>query len=323
MCKLEKSFSFAFMFKISLVLLILTVLLISCSPNSNEKQETPTSGEISIAVDVSYQPIIQSSIQVFESTYPKAKIHAYYVSESKAMDLLVKDSVRVAIVPRLYNEEETRYFENIKIKPRATQIAVDAIAFIVHKENPDTAISYESIKKVLSGKITSWKDLGRNKNRKDSITIVFDHPGSSIVAYVLDSINKNEPLPKNSYSAHTNEKVIDYVSQNKSAIGLIPLAWIADLEDSTANKFLSKIEVVHVIGNDGEYRRPYLYYLQNSEYQFLRNVYALSREAKAGLGTGFVSFLAGKEGQRLIYKADLLPVHKPIRLVELQTRNLQ
>ncbi len=304
------------------VLLIFVFILISCN-NSSQSNETATSGKISIAIDVSYQPVLESAIQVFETSYPKAKIKAYYVSEYEAMDLLVKDSVRVAIVPRLYNEEETKYFENIKIKPRATQIAVDAIAFIVHKENPDTAISYETMKQILSGKVSTWKDIGKNKNRKDSITLVFDNPGSSIVGYVLDSINKNEPLPKNSFSASTNEKVIDYVSQNKSAMGLIPLAWIADMEDSTANKFLSKIEVVHIIGEDKEYRRPYLFYLQNGEYPFIRNVYALSREAKMGLGTGFVSFLAGKEGQRLIYKADLLPVHKPIRLVELKTGNLQ
>ncbi|GIV42955.1 MAG: phosphate ABC transporter substrate-binding protein [Bacteroidia bacterium] len=305
------------------LLLILFIVSLFMACNNSSSNETATSGEIAIAVDASFQPVLQSAIQVFEATYPKAKIKAFYVSESEAMDLLVKDSVRVAIVPRLYNEEETQYFENIKIKPRATQIAVEAIAFIVHKENPDTAIAYETIRQILSGKITTWKEIGKNPTRKDSITLVFDHPGSSIVSYVLDSINKNQPLPQNAFSASTNEKVIDYVSQNKSAMGLIPLAWIADMEDSTANKFLSKIEVVHIIGEDKEYRRPYLYYLKNGEYPFIRNVYALSREAKVGLGTGFVSFLAGKEGQRLIYKADLLPVNKPIRLVELQTRNLQ
>lgn len=311
------------MIKIYSTLFILIYFLLSCNNNSSQSQETATSGEIAIAVDVSYQPVIESAIQVFESTYPKAKIKAYYVSETEAMDLLVKDSVRVAIVPRLYNEEETKYFENIKIKPRATQIAVEAIAFIVHKQNSDTAISYETLKNILSGKIKTWKEIGKNKNRTDSIHLVFDHPGSSIVGYILDSVNQNTPLPPNAFSAKTNEKVIDYVSQNKSALGLIPLAWIADLEDSTANKFLSQIEVVHIIGKDKEYRRPYLYYLQNGEYPFIRNVYALSREAKLGLGTGFVSFLAGKEGQRLIYKADLLPVNKPIRLVEIQSKNLQ
>lgn len=305
-----------------LILFVSILIIISCNNSSTQSQDSPTSGSISIAVDVSYQPVIESAIQVFEATYPKAKIKAFYVSESEAMDLLVKDSVRVAIVPRLYNEEETQYFENIKIKPRATQIAVEGIAFIVHKQNPDTAISYETIKQILTGKITTWKEIGKNKNRQDSIKLVFDHPGSSIVSYVLDTINKGIPLPKNSFSANGNDRVIDYVYENKSALGLIPLAWIADMEDSTANKFLSKIEVVHIIGEDKEYRRPYLYYLQNGEYPFIRKVYALSREARTGLGTGFVSFLAGKEGQRLIYKADLLPVHKPIRLVELHAKNL-
>lgn len=305
-----------------LILLIIKGVMVGCSGGQTGNEETPTSGEIYIAVDNSYKPILQSAIQVFESNYPKAKIHALYVSEAQAVDLLVKDSVRLAIVPRLYNEEEKKFFENIKIKPRATQIAVEGLAFIVHKQNPDTAIAYDKMLEILSGELTTWNKIGKNPTRKDSIMLVFDDPGSSLVSYVLDSINKGKPLPKRSFSAKTNEAVIQYISENKSALGIIPLAWISDPEDSTANKFLSTVEVVHIIGNDGEFRRPYLYYLQKREYPFIRDVFVLSREAKNGLGTGFVAFLAGKEGQRLIYKADLLPVNRPIRLIELQSKDL-
>jgi phosphate transport system substrate-binding protein len=44
----------------------------------------------------------------------------------------------------------------------------------------------------------------------------------------------------------------------------------------------------------------------------------ISREGRAGLGTGFVSFVAGDAGQRIIRMAGLLPATMPVRLIKTE-----
>src|SRR5688572_13522500 len=57
--------------------------------------DTPTAGSIKIAVDESLRPLLDSQINVFESIYFNADLGVSYTSEAEAIDLLLKDSVRL------------------------------------------------------------------------------------------------------------------------------------------------------------------------------------------------------------------------------------
>lgn len=72
---------------------------------------------ISIAADESFEPIIQEEIDVFESLYPLAGIVPRYTTEVEAINLLLKDSVRLAIATRTLTEEEMNSFHSRKFFP--------------------------------------------------------------------------------------------------------------------------------------------------------------------------------------------------------------
>ena len=55
----------------------------------------------------------------------------------------------------------------------------------------------------------------------------------------------------------------------------------------------------------------------------IRTWYIVSREARAGLGTGLASFLASERGQRIILKSGLVPATMPVRLVEIRSEQIQ
>jgi phosphate transport system substrate-binding protein len=44
----------------------------------------------------------------------------------------------------------------------------------------------------------------------------------------------------------------------------------------------------------------------------------ICREPYSGLGTGFVSFVAGDQGQRIILKSGLVPATMPVRLIQVK-----
>jgi phosphate transport system substrate-binding protein len=43
-----------------------------------------------------------------------------------------------------------------------------------------------------------------------------------------------------------------------------------------------------------------------------------SRESFTGLGSGFVSFVSGEKGQRIILKSGLVPATMPIRIIQVK-----
>ena len=44
----------------------------------------------------------------------------------------------------------------------------------------------------------------------------------------------------------------------------------------------------------------------------------INRETFAGLGSGFISFVAGEKGQRIILKSGIVPAAMPIRLIQIK-----
>ena len=279
--------------------------------------DTPTSGHVKIAVDESLRPLIEAEIATFEGLYTRADIEPFYLPEAEAIAALMEDSVKVAVVTRRYTQEEKDYFKNIKITPTERDVAISAIALIVHRDNPDTLIDMNQFRALMEGKISFWSELG-SKN-KAGIEIVFDNPNSGLIRHIKDSVVQVDKLPPNVFAVHNNEAVIEHVSENKNALGLIGLEWISDKDDSTSNTFLNKIRVMSV-ADDSTHFKPYQAYLALKYYPLSRRVTILSREARSGLGSGFMAFVGSERGQRIVLKAGLLPATMPLRLVEIHSR---
>lgn len=95
--------------KKKLMLYLLCMLTFSAcnSSGKNGKEETLYSGEIRIAVDESFKPIMEEELQVYQALTPEASITPVYCSEVEAVNLLLKDSVRLAITNRRLTEKES------------------------------------------------------------------------------------------------------------------------------------------------------------------------------------------------------------------------
>ena len=306
---------------VRLAICILIVLeFASCSSNT-KPLDTPTTGEITISVDETFSPVADSEVSVFNSLYKYAKILPRYVSETQAFQDLINDSARLIIVSRNLKANEKKFFENIKITPRILKVAIDGLALIVNKENTDTAISYAKMKDVFGGRITQWKEVNSGSKLSD-IQIIFDNKNSSTARYVKEIINNNDSLPKNCFAVNTNAEVIEYVSKNKNAMGIIGVNWISDGDDPVSKGFLNKIKVMAVAPPDtakgsGNFYQPYQAYLAKEIYPLRKEIFIISREARSGLGTGFASFVASDKGQRIILKSGLLPATMPVRIIQL------
>ena len=300
---------------------------VSCNQNQNgEPEDTPTSGKINITADETFKPIIDSEITVFESIYKYASIKVSYKPEEKAFEDLLNDSARIIIVTRELTSNEKKHFEDIKLFPRKTKIAYDAVTLLTNNANKDSQFTDEQVKKIISGEISNWNQVNP-KSPNTPIQIVFDNKNSGTIRYLKEYAGiKN--LPKNSFAEDSSNAVIDYVSKNKNALGVIGVTWVSDRSDTTMLSFIKKVHIDEISPPDssegrGEYYKPFQAYIATRYYPLWRTVYIISREARAGLGTGFASFVAADNGQKIIMRAGLVPASMPVRLVELRNQNFQ
>jgi phosphate transport system substrate-binding protein len=288
--------------KLISLLAIIVSFNISCgggSDASNEPPDTREEGTIHISADESFQPVIDSQIRVFESSYPKAKIIVHYKPEAECLKDFAVDSIRMVIATRGYTEAEENFItDSMKVLPKKMTVAYDAIAVIVNPASADSMFTMTEIKDLLKG------------NLKKSLVPVFDGvQATSTVRFMIDSVLKGGQLGSHVVAARSSEGVIDYVSKNQNAVGFIGVSWIGNPQDSLQRSFLEKIKVAHIESTDrpGGYVQPYQANIYARRYPMVRDLVYTLKEKHVGLGNGFANFLSGQRGQLVFRRAFLVP----------------
>lgn len=294
-------------------------LMMSCG-NYDKNKESISSGTLKIGIDESYSLMMDAEMDIFNVNYPYAQLFPQYLPETEVINLLLKDSIQAAIINRPLSEEELKMFEAKKRFPESTRIAVDGVAFITHPSRKDLNLTTDQVKGIMSGAIENWNRIQQKGNK---ISVVLDNKASCNARFIRQEFLQNNPIPNNFFATEKNEDVIEYVSKNEDAIGVISVSWISDRDDSTSLSFLNKI---HVVGIKNEYnqtqagqaRLPFQAYILDQSYPYRRDVYVIRTGLKGTLGTGFASFLAGEKGQLIIHKMGMVAAKAPVRTIKIK-----
>ena len=296
-----------------LVGLTLTLgLLWSChNKPKNGRTDTYSSGTMTFVSDESFSPIIEEAREVFEHTYPQATIKPIYTNELDGINMLMERKVWLTVASKRLRESQMKNLKDRKYVARCIPIAYDGLALIVNNENPDTCISIKDIKRVLTGEVTKWSEVYPNSKLGD-FDVVFDNAKSSTVHFCIDSILGGKPINSPKVEAvKKSAEVINYVSAHKNAIGIIGSNWLNDARDSTNVTFKKNIRVVSVSRLDEATPmnswKPYQFYIYNGNYPLVRTIYAICTDPRQGLPWGFCNFLQSPIGQKIFFKAGLLP----------------
>ena len=282
----------------------------SCKQNAQQtKLNQFTSNTARMIVDESFKPIVDEELYIFKTVDNHANPSILYAPENTAVNLLLDDSARVALLSRDLDESEYKELKTRNLKPIIDQFAIDAIALIVNQSSTDTTITVSEIKKMLNG------DTKKDKN------IVFDNPNSGLVRYLKQLSGSKDLKQKNIYSLKSSKEVIKYVSEHPEAIGITGFTWLNDPDKDYAAA-VQKVKIVGVMDDvtknaPKEYFTPSQNTLALKQYPLTRNLYILNFTGRLGLGNEFAAFMMTDRGQRIILKSGILPDSIPERNIQI------
>lgn len=285
---------------------------VTSSKESRQKiEEGTTSGEIYITVDIALKPAIEAELNSFMGLYQNAIIHPIYLPGEEAVaEMLNADSIRMAIVCRKLTEEEEAVLESQSTFSDYTVIGKDALAFLSNSKNPADTLKKSDLMDILSGKSVSWKQI-ESQTKLNEVKIVFDNRYSGAIRFLQDSVLAGGQVKgQNFFALSSTEEVMDYVRENPDAIGVIGFSWISDWDEPSVRELRKGTRLLAIEGvendslcpYDAKAFKPYQTFLTTDCYPLLREIYTIRREVILGLGTGFIAYLAGPKGQRVLHK---------------------
>ena len=287
-------------------------LIIGLLPSCGGKPTNTNYDEVAklFAADKSISPVIDECYNSFYNKTQRA-IWPLYMSEQDAIDSLLEQKVYLVFTTRKLTPNEENIIKSKHHNPRQTPLAYDGMTLIVNNDNPDTVITVDNFKKILTGEVKTWKEI-YPESKLDTIRLAFDTPTSSSVRYCTDSILNGGKISNagNVRAVETTNEVIEYVERHKNAIGVVGSIWINDQRDTTNVTFKRNVTVMAVGHSPMRAVKPYQYYIATAEYPFIRTIWAICTDPR-GQGTPrrFFNFLTnpGEEGQLILWRAGLYP----------------
>lgn len=285
-------------------------LLPSCGGKPNYDYEAVSRY---FAADESLSPIIDEQLDIYNMRSKRDSLHGLYINEQDAIDSLLQMKTWLVFTTRSLTQNEMDILRSQQLRPRIYPLAYEGLTLISNRENPDSLISVEAFKKILTGEVTTWSEIYPD-SRLDTIRVAFDNPRSSTVRFCVDSILQGQTMKTggNVRAVNTSREVVSYVERHKNAIGIVGSIWLNDQRDTTNMVYGRNIRVMRVSQSADPTPQnsydPSQWNIAYAYYPFIRTIYALLTDPRStGVARGFGNFCDQRDGQLIFFNAGLFP----------------
>lgn len=200
------------------------------------------------------------------------------------------------------SEEEHQIARNHSVTLDITPVALDGFVFITHKDNPIDSLTVSQIRKIYSGEITNWSEVGGN----DEEIIPYQRESNSGSQTAMQQlVMKDTPLmvPKEGYTEINGMgDLIEHIAEYENAQNSLGYTYYYYLSN------LYRSDDIKVLAIDGVL--PDNEHLQSGEYPFTTAYYAVIREGDSGFPVMLRDYLISDEGQQIIELAGYCPVEE-------------
>ena len=291
--------------KIAYLLLVL-LLLTGCQTDSGTSTEAGTSGEVSADYieNKGSDTIVNLALawaEKYQTVRPEVRISVTGGGSGTGIAALVNGTVDVANASRRIKPEEIEAVEANGAAPVEFVIARDAIAIIVHPDNPVNELTLQQISDIYSGVINNWNQVGGEDR---PIVRLSRETNSGTHVYFLEEVLRlGEKENKTLFSRDTlllpsSEVISAEVRHNPNAIGYDGLGYVTD--------DLKVVAVASVPGN------PYIFpsadTVNSGEYPVARDLYMYTAGEPTGAVKEYLDWIFSAEAQQIVVELGFVPI---------------
>lgn len=268
--------------------------------------DTPTTGTLNIGIEHSDSPALVAQINLFQSLYPKSEFKASFLPQNRILELMMNDSLKVGVMHRDLSATEKKLLQQNGIQARSTLIGYAGIALVTARQEQDTsAILLEDLKKLFTG---------ANSDR----VLVFDHAAGACFRFFKDSLCAGAAPGPGVQALNSNSEVLNYVMNHPGCVGVVGANWVGDMTSETARSMFRKIRIMPVQTEpEGAAYKPFYAHIKLKKYPLRYGIFMINTQHYQGLGSGFITFVGGAQGQLALKKSGIVPVRDQERIIQI------
>ena len=289
---------------ISIILLVAILglgVFILLKSNKEEKEEeydnTKYTEEVRIDASLATQPLTDA----YSKGLDNFNIKIDYTNTDPAYTKLINNETDLIVVTQPSAEEKQRAQEK-GVELEVTPVVNEGFVFYTHKDNPVKNLTLDQIRKIYTGEITNWKELGG----EDAEIIAYQRPVNSgsqtgILALVMNGLKMKEP--KKTEYIETMAGIIDVVSNYENSKYSIGYSYYYYATAMYSNDNLRFFKVNGVEPNHDT--------IKDSSYPIITSYYIVTRKGDTKVATQKLKeAMLSKKGQTIAKNAGYVELGK-------------
>lgn len=285
------------------VLVAFSILLPACRPRGEESGNVGSSGRA--LQNKGSDTIVNIALawaEAYREINPEVSIAVTGGGSGTGIASLINGTVDIANASREMKDSEIQDALANGIEPVEFVVAIDALAIVVHPDNPVSELTIQQLSDLFTGRITNWRDVG---GRDEPIVLVSRETNSGTHVYFLEEVLRQGDSEREDIFAPqtllmpSSVGITSEVRRNPNAIGYDGLGYV----DPDHEKILS------VARNQGA---PFVYpsveSASSGEYPLARNLFMYTAGEPSGIVAEYLAWIMSPPGQQIVSTLGFVPL---------------
>jgi phosphate transport system substrate-binding protein len=282
---------------------VAAALLAACAGRAPAGEGTPQAGSQQTIVNIGSDTMVNLALawaEAYQAAHPEVSVSVTGGGSGTGLAALVNGTTDIANASRPIKDEERGNAEANGVTPVEFIVARDAIAIIVHPDNPVGQLSLPQLSAMYQGQITNWAEVGGEDR---PIVLLSRETNSGTHVYFLENVlrlgDADGPalFSPDTLLLPSSEGITTEVRRNPNAIGYDGLGYVTD-----------DVKTVAVAAEDGApYVQPTIAAVNDLTYPIARDLYMYTAGEPAGVVKAYMEWVYGPEAQAIVEELGFVP----------------
>ncbi|OGU27040.1 MAG: phosphate-binding protein [Ignavibacteria bacterium GWA2_54_16] len=239
--------------------------------------------------------LAQRWAEIYMAKHPGVTIQVTGGGSGVGISALINGTTDICIASRPMKQSEIN-----KLKARFNVLGVeiktakDGLSIYVNESSPVREVSIDQLKKIYTGEITNWRDVGG----PDAKIIIYGRENSSgTYVYFKDNVLDGADFSPMTQTMPGTAAVVNAVAKDKLGIGYGGAAYGKGIRYANVKKDAKSPAYEPTEEN-----------IKNGNYPIARYLYMYTRNRPTGALKSFVDWILSAEGQQVVTKVGYFPV---------------
>lgn len=217
---------------------------------------------------------------------------------------LINGTVDIANASRQMKADEIAAAQANGVEPVEFAVAIDALAIVVHPDNPVSQLTIDQLADIYTGRITNWREVGGN----DAPIILLSRESNSgtHVYFLEEVVRQGDGENKDIFAPQTllmpsSVGITSEVRRNPNAIGYDGFGYV----DAAHEKLIAIAPA-----RDAAYVLPSVASGADGSYPIARALYMYTAGEPTGAIRDYLDWIMGDEGQAIVAELGFVPLPK-------------